>query len=376
MNRLILLGNGFDLAHGMKTGYKDFILWYIKKCLAVADKNKNHEDGLVKISIQIHNHYGYTFGEMKNTSDLVDFLYKNSHLENFLLNGRIKANYIQDLYNPFVSQVKSKFLLKLISKCTQANWVDIEHEFYKELKMLLQQPQKNAEALDELNLSLSLLIKQLEEYLQTLETGQTNPAYLKLFLNQIEASEVIQDNKLQIALERTMILNFNYTLIAEDYLNQIGKEFPGQDFTINYIHGKLDDQKNPLIFGFGDELDEEYKKMEDSQVSGFLKYIKSFWYFRTSNYRNLIRFLNSNDYQVYALGHSCGLSDRTMLNRIFEHENCKSIKIFYYEKDGWDNFTSITEEISRHFKDKPAMRDRIVSFDLSSRMPQFNDNSE
>jgi len=28
MNRIILIGNGFDLAHGLKTGYKDFISWF------------------------------------------------------------------------------------------------------------------------------------------------------------------------------------------------------------------------------------------------------------------------------------------------------------------------------------------------------------
>ena len=28
MNRLILIGNGFDLAHGLKTSYNDFINWY------------------------------------------------------------------------------------------------------------------------------------------------------------------------------------------------------------------------------------------------------------------------------------------------------------------------------------------------------------
>jgi hypothetical protein len=40
MNRLILIGNGFDLAHGMKTSYNDFILWYLKKCFEEADKVK------------------------------------------------------------------------------------------------------------------------------------------------------------------------------------------------------------------------------------------------------------------------------------------------------------------------------------------------
>lgn len=33
MNRLIIIGNGFDLAHGLKTSYNDFILWYIEKCV-------------------------------------------------------------------------------------------------------------------------------------------------------------------------------------------------------------------------------------------------------------------------------------------------------------------------------------------------------
>ena len=28
MNRLILVGNGFDLAHGLKSSYADFINWY------------------------------------------------------------------------------------------------------------------------------------------------------------------------------------------------------------------------------------------------------------------------------------------------------------------------------------------------------------
>ena len=28
MNRLVLIGNGFDLAHDLKTSYADFIDWY------------------------------------------------------------------------------------------------------------------------------------------------------------------------------------------------------------------------------------------------------------------------------------------------------------------------------------------------------------
>lgn len=28
MNRLVLIGNGFDIAHGFKTRYENFIDWY------------------------------------------------------------------------------------------------------------------------------------------------------------------------------------------------------------------------------------------------------------------------------------------------------------------------------------------------------------
>lgn len=31
MNRLVIIGNGFDLAHGLKTGYRDFILDCLEK---------------------------------------------------------------------------------------------------------------------------------------------------------------------------------------------------------------------------------------------------------------------------------------------------------------------------------------------------------
>jgi hypothetical protein len=31
MNRIVLIGNGFDLAHGLNTSYKHFICWYLNQ---------------------------------------------------------------------------------------------------------------------------------------------------------------------------------------------------------------------------------------------------------------------------------------------------------------------------------------------------------
>jgi len=59
-------------------------------------------------------------------------------------------------------------------------------------------------------------------------------------------------------LQQIMILNFNYTTTIDRYIDQkleFGKEL---GITVNYIHGKLNDENNPLIFGYGDDDDVDY----------------------------------------------------------------------------------------------------------------------
>ena len=49
MNKLAIVGNGFDLAHGMKTRYNDFILWYIKKGFSEYLQSGDYSDELLDI---------------------------------------------------------------------------------------------------------------------------------------------------------------------------------------------------------------------------------------------------------------------------------------------------------------------------------------
>ena len=76
----------------------------------------------------------------------------------------------------------------------------------------------------------------------------------------------------------------------------------------------------------------------------------------------MLSYIESAPYQIYIMGHSCGLSDKTLLNTLFEHENCVSIKPFYYiNEEGRDNYTDIVQNISRNFTDMKLMRDRVVN---------------
>jgi hypothetical protein len=126
-----------------------------------------------------------------------------------------------------------------------------------------------------------------------------------------------------------------------------------------------------IVFGFGDELDENYAKIENLDDNKYLINLKSFAYLQNSNYSHLLNQIEETEYEVYVLGHSLGLSDRTLLNTIFEHENCYKVHLFYHQIDKLkDNFTELIFNISRHFKEKALMRKRIVDKTKSIAIPQ------
>ena len=104
-----------------------------------------------------------------------------------------------------------------------------------------------------------------------------------------------------------------------------GKYGESEVASINHIHGDLNNPDS-IIFGYGDELDEDYKALLKQSDNECLRNIKSIKYLELGKYRNLLQFIESAPYQVYIMGHSCGNSDRTLLNTLFEHKNCVSIK--------------------------------------------------
>ena len=75
------------------------------------------------------------------------------------------------------------------------------------------------------------------------------------------------------------------------------------------------------------------------------------------------------------MGHSCGNSDRTLLNTLFEHQNCASIKPFYYKKDdNSDTYLEIVQNISRNFTNMKLMRDRVVNKKYCEALSQVKNN--
>ena len=87
-------------------------------------------------------------------------------------------------------------------------------------------------------------------------------------------------------------MNFNYTKTADLYLQA------NSDIPVNHIHGELDNEQNPVIFGYGDELDEDYKIISNLNDNSYLTNIKSIRYLETDNYRQLLQFIDTGPYQI------------------------------------------------------------------------------
>ena len=409
MNRIILIGNGFDLAHGLKTSYADFIEWYWwlwnerLKVSFIREEN----DGICSFQLQ----------DSIRSAGWFYFLIYDLRLPLRTNKGMDVLSIVKQMPDFCDIAIKSP-LFERIHTELEKGWVDIEDVFYFMLK--------NDNNPKQLNNDLDLIKGKLIEYLNELQEKHINQTivntiiqkqilepfnkedialgsmskwnemlkrrmkyedkdwdilvegynlekginhysaraaedFTKAYGEDINSGEINQVDAVSCPTYRLpdniMLLNFNYTNTADLYLPKADK------FTVNHIHGNLSNPES-VIFGYGDERDDEYNVLMKKNDNEYLQHIKSFRYLEASNYRNMLSFIESAPYQVCIMGHSCGLSDRTLLATLFEHPNCVSIKPYYHKKDdGTDNYRKLVQNIARNFTSPTLMRDRVVRKD-------------
>ncbi|CAN1551615.1 Bacteriophage abortive infection AbiH [Flavobacteriaceae bacterium] len=392
MNRLVIIGNGFDLAHGLPTSYKDFIDDYWKNVLVELSKTNKSEDGFLTIDIS----------RASNNFEVQEDWNK-------VVNNFESINFFVRKHEKYCSlNIANNFFKTINNKLDIENWVDIENIYYVILKEKVKGNHNNYPwDVNQLNLEFEQIKNLLEKYLNekvvekykldftNYENNGWDKFYnalkpISLFSNEnnilkefIKAEDVdeikehFEEEREEELANNLYFLNFNYTPIASIY-SEIFQKDDRIESEVNFIHGELKNVSNNKVnFGFGDEMDEDYKLIENIDDNEYLKNFKSFKYLQNSNYNDLLRYIDSEKFQVLIMGHSCGLSDRTLLNTIFEHNNCRSIKVFYHERRDEngkvinDNYTEITQNISRHFNKKKLMREKIVNKTLCQPLPQI-----
>ena len=413
MNRIVLIGNGFDLAHGLKTSYADFIDWYWEQLKeTILHTNQTFiNDGLITVQLLprrasgffYYFQYGASLGDAVNGSGdkLIDLLSRS---------GDFKIE-------------QTALLEEIMKSIEEKKWVDIERIYYD---LLNESRKENSDInIEDLNQQLQALTNKLCEYLKDVEENSAreinNTIKEKIYepiklqdiaiestrestryfndrcakihiLNLLEKYQKIgifknydlemlrisykddfghymkRDYKFATLPEKILLVNFNYTNIADQYVPE-----DQEIASVNHIHGTLEEPES-MIFGYGDELDKRYMELSDMDDNRYMKNIKSHRYLEKSKYRELLQFANSDKFQIYIMGHACGNSDRTLLNTLFEHDNCVSIKPFFYRYGSNDNYNDIIQNISRHFPNRQKFRDRVVNKTYCEPLPQASVN--
>lgn len=351
VTRILLIGNGFDLAHGLPTSYSYFLDFcdkvsrmftylmhiddkaYEKSALNTWDVDDSIKDKLLewykkrndnpdKLAIEIYDnikeniwiHYflniRYTLGK-----NWIDF---ESEISNVIQAFECIRNNIERRER--IQQGEGSKVIKL--EVVQ-NFVNISKKLKKFKKSNLDDMYTNLEIFDEYIEKMTL---DLDKLIRTLEI------YICEFINKIE---VLQKNDDIKDINPDCVLSFNYSNTYERIYGQSNK------IEYDYIHGKADITNNVntcnLVLGI-DEYLEEHDRDNKLEFLPFKKFYQRIYKLTDSSYMEWVDEIRQNlecPYELYIFGHSLDKTDKDVLELLICNDNVQT-KIYYHRKSNDD----------------------------------------
>lgn len=324
-DKILVIGNGFDLAHGLKTRYKDFIdfikLEEPKMLSRYKEDNKlgeeNIKGNIKKIKELAQSNIWIEY--FNNRIDDTDCRWGNGINENWIDFENEISEFIQALeiikeYNPN-NKLKEEVIYKkgevgigdllkkgkfIESKLVKVNTSSLTKDRYKKI-------------------IIEPLIKFLNELIDCLEL------YLELEENRTctEKIEFIQN------INANKLLSFNYT---NTYFKIYGKE--GIEYIEdNFIHGKIrndSESDNNIVLG----IDEYLTEPIDSEGLDFIEFKKYFQRIYKKNgciYKDWLC-SSKEKKDVHIFGHSLDITDGDVLKELICNEYTK-VYVYYHNKE-------------------------------------------
>lgn len=366
MNRLVIIGNGFDLAHGLPSRYEDFLLYLVNK--SIEDLNKQEQCST--LYIQLFDLKKNDFNKpVIGSYESIEAIWNDSTVfktKSFSFLDKDQKNQENWTKNhTFSITFKSKLFHDLFAN---KNWTDVEKTYFDILLQIFKNRNERTSTsgdLQKLNSDFEEIKRLFIGYITTVNSKPRNfdsklrnnffkclhydniYDYINAPGRAIQILSQFEDSK----LEKITIVNFNYTnsihLYVRDFSNTLD---------LIHIHGRTD-KPDSIVFGYGDEMTDYYKQLENLDDEGVLKHFKSHYYHSNNSYAKLLYEVENHEFDVVVFGHSLGLSDRLLLNTIFENSNCKAIHLYH---SGSENHFKKRIALSRHFDNKKDFRKKLV----------------
>lgn len=346
MNRIILVGNGFDLAHDLNTTYQDFLLDFYKTKLREAIKNgvktkaSSHKTGYVYEDVLI----SIFLPRFSNITDVEKKICSSLNLESFK----------QEFERHTGVLTENSVIIKEYFK----TWSSFEKTYFD----LLSQYYENEDKIKKLNKEFESIRIHLKSYLSNIQIDFDN--------TKIEQKQI---NKLlsifcEGEIDELLFLSFNYTNTLGYYFNKASKKIKSN---IIYLHGNVNtsDDDGHIILGYDNDRDVNFSKIITHSNIDNLSFFKSVQYPINNNRNELAQFIEFNDFEVYSFGHSFEKSDFTILREIFTHKNCRRIKVFFHPEDKVNDFNRKSQLLRLMFHDSITDMTKLVVRSQSEPMP-------
>ena len=314
---LLVLGNGFDLLHGLPTTYKDFIDFTT----------------LFRMSLE------------KNDISRRDY---DSRMIDFIL------HLSPELSNELESLIKDNlWLIHLEKETIGEGWKDFEKEMSEVIQKLdairvecdtqFKSGQKVARVNEYLGTSLLDFwgdccsfssmepIKELRDILthDLLRLTRCLEIYLDAFVNHLDTPKYVE--KLQV-LNIDKVLSFNYT-------NTYERLYGDSEVEYDYIHGKAnlehDIETCDLVLGIDEYLTGE-RKDQDNEYIEFKKFYQRIFKRTGCRYLTWLKQSQEERLNIYIFGHSLDVTDKDILRQLILARHAHTT-IFYIHKSDLKN---------------------------------------
>lgn len=340
---ILIIGNGFDLAHGLKTSYKDFLDFCKEQNNKRIPMAVNYgttfidniwlrhflcrKDELGKTWIDLEEEILTVIETLSNIAniarlqpvtnpnfrfpamfvirkDVIDF--KFSNIAEFIM----PANYYYQTNNNGYTEVETRDFSSI-------------HYFVKDFDSLVR-----------------LIYDKLREFTKEFEKYLIENVCIK--------SQVVSDYKLSLKTSRLYVLSFNYTNTCES-LYQYNCNTLAKDLRIDttYVHGKANSSGDSnLVLGT--------KSFSNKDIPPcfniFQKHNQRHKYNTIEPYQELLRLIklpNTNPV-FHIIGHSLDESDHKILKHILDADKNATIKVYYHDEESQErlinNITDIIGE--------------------------------
>ncbi len=339
---ILVIGNGFDLAHGLQTTYKDFLKF--ASFFTYNSRNPNELNSYDNERTSSIEYFINFFDDDPKISDELDVLVKDNVWLTHFYNVQIKEGWI-DFENEISKVIQTiEDIHKTINNNTNRLNKQVKVERYQQEILQYFNPYIRYATEKTIKETKEKGLKDLNRLIRCLEI------YLSFYINNVPLEKTLPDIERLPDIDK--ILSFNYTNTYE----RLYTRHPLPEF--DYIHGKANIRNNVdtnnMVLGINEYLKGD-EKNENIEFIAFKKFYQRIHKETGSLYKNWVAEIKSDQkitnihtennstisdkedskhHNIFIFGHSLDITDKDVLRDLILNDNVQTV-IFYMNKDDY-----------------------------------------